>query len=254
MLIEYFNEINVATVNLSRSSDSNSWSQSLFKFNERPEEIKLVIHAANPKAPRSKAVIKQFVKNTNELLEISSKNKFQILFISTLSIHPWNFSDYSKYKSEIEKKFLTFGGSAVRLGLLKSDDLDSTYQRLFELIEKSKIMQIALRFSKSVFFNTDQNSIKNLVKQISENPILESKVDLLTNGEPFYIQKLNSEITQVKISNETAHLPLPIFITLLLKLVSKFHFGPADSFVNLCSGQKSVINYSRFVSTNKSEK
>ena len=113
---------------------SLSWSHLFSEYIMSAEPTNLVvIHLAIPPQPRNSKVMDRYIQNTLELAEGVRKVNGEFWFVSSLSAHQGNPSLYSRHKCLLEEKVLHFGGNVLRLGLVTSDAVNSSFQRLKKL-------------------------------------------------------------------------------------------------------------------------
>ncbi len=103
----------------------------------------LVIHSGQPSAPRSILERKRYMRSTYELIRDSIDHGYEFIFLSSLSAHDSNRSNYSREKIRLEKEVLNFGGAVVKLGLVTG--IENSFSEKIKIIEKCLSM-LGLKF------------------------------------------------------------------------------------------------------------
>ena len=148
------------------NSWSLSWSQLFFEYitSTAPTNL-VVIHLAIPPQPRNAKVMDRYIQNTLELAENVRKVNGEFWFVSSLSAHEGNPSFYSQHKCLVEKKVLDFGGNVLRLGLVTSDAVNSSFHRLKKL---TRLLPCEILSKKdAVYFLTDVKDISRWLQMRS---------------------------------------------------------------------------------------
>lgn len=223
---------------LERSSLNNSWNDSFETLLESINDCKLLIHAANPKAPRTKDDIYQFLSNSSELIDKCKAENIKVIFISSLNNHSRNYSEYAKYKSFLEKEVLNIGGYVVRLGHFDSEDNGSSFAKMNDLIDRHFLLRALLYMCKSKFYISKKEDIHDFFNLLLESPNRFEKdpIQNLFSVGPL-VMKIGLKPSIISLDNGTKEIRRGIAMDFVLKALSRAHNGMIDALINLCCGQ-----------------
>jgi hypothetical protein len=94
----------------------------------------IILHSGQPSAPRSRLERKRYLSSSSELIKSSKIRGYEFLFISSLSAHQYNRSNYSQEKLFLEKLTKQNGGAVVKFGLIT--DIEESLIKKVDKIEK----------------------------------------------------------------------------------------------------------------------
>jgi len=184
-----------------------------------------VVHSGQPNAPRSRLQRRRYLLASKNLIEESKSRNIKFVFISSLSAHNDNQSNYSKEKLFLEKLTEYNSGSVIKLGVVTG--IAESYT--FRISNIQKIL-----------------SYVGLDYLITSVPMYFTSVELLGNISTF-LQNEDSwgGVKSVFDDGTKTEMTLGFFkdsfrnaLVLFLLLLSKSGSGRADALLSLIAGMR----------------
>jgi hypothetical protein len=184
-----------------------------------------IVHSGQPNAPRSRLQRKRYLFATKSLIEESKSRQIRFVFISSLSAHDGNRSNYSKDKLFLERLTIFNSGVVIKLGLVSGISGSYTF-RLQKIQKLLSYLWLDFLISSTPMYYTPVGYLRNVSK-------------LLHKGESW---PAVYSIFDYGVQNEMERGILKEFIQnsmgFLLVFFSKVGSGNADAFLSLIDGMK----------------
>ncbi len=185
----------------------------------------IVVHSGQPNAPRKRADRIRYISATRDLIEESHINSFRFIFVSSLSAHESNRSNYSRDKQCLEELTIANSGSVVKLGIVSG--LKNGHDLKIEKMQKMfTFFRLSFLLSSSTIYFTNLNSLKNIALDLNRLDFYE--------GYRVYVDTEFHPATELSVFE----LSLKRLIVNALSLLSKVGSGKADVLLSLMDGMR----------------
>lgn len=187
----------------------------------------LVIHSGQPSAPRSILARKRYIRSTSELIRDSNIRGYEFVFISTMSAHEGNRSNYSKEKRKLEKEVLKHSGSVVKFGLVTG--VENSFSATLQKIETFlSLLGLNFLLTNANIFKTGPQELDVFIRNLAKGP-LPSQYDFYYANEVF----VDNDLGVIRGS-------IRRIILAFLWLSSSLGSGHSDALLNLFDGMKVI--------------
>lgn len=184
-----------------------------------------IVHSGQPNAPRSRLQRKRYLSATKDLIEESKSRKIKFVFISSLSAHSGNRSNYARDKLYLEGLTIHNSGTVVKLGLVSG--VDGSYaSRILQIKKILSLIRLDFLISSAPTYYTSVNSL--------------SEVSLILQNEDSWggIKGIFQCTAQAQTDLGYFRENVRNIVIFLLFSFSKFGFGSADAFLSLIDGME----------------
>ena len=185
----------------------------------------IVVHSGQPKAPRSTSTRIRYLQASFDLIKQTSKLGLKFIYISSLSAHANNRSNYSKEKMAVENFSLMNDGVVIKLGILTGAP-GNYADKLAKVRKYVAYSGLDFLLHDSLFINTSILDLERLATDISEGKLIRGT---FSYSEPAPIQSHKNN-------------PLQELIRLVLRgiliVFSYFGSGRSDAVLSLIDGMK----------------
>lgn len=184
-----------------------------------------IVHSGQPNAPRGRLHRKRYLSATKNLIEDSGCRKIKFVFISSLSAHNGNRSNYSKDKMYLEKLTVYNSGSVIKLGVV-SEIADSFTFRLLKIQKLLSYIRLDFLITSAPMYYTPAHSLNRVSKFLKSGGSWGCVESIFEGG---YRAETKRNFFEEVIKNAV------VFILIFL---SKSGSGRADAFLSLIDGMK----------------
>ncbi len=186
----------------------------------------IVVHSGQPSAPRTRTRRKNYLNASRDLIEGAIANNFEFVFISSLSAHDKNRSNYSRDKLALERLTISNSGNVIKLGIVTEISLSYALdiRRIEDLFSK---FRLAFLFSSANIYFTRGATLRAVSLLVRDSP---------SNGETKSYtdaERLSSIATQSFWVQCVKSLVVASLISL-----SRLGNGQADALLNLVEGMR----------------
>jgi hypothetical protein len=183
----------------------------------------VVIHSGQPNAPRKRAERVRYLSASRDLIEESRVNSLGFVFVSSLTAHQANRSNYSRDKQYLEELTIANSGLVVKLGIVSG--LKNSYDlKIAKLQTVLSFLRLSFLLNSSTIYFTNVNSLKRVA------------LDLVRlhfqKGYRVYIDAEFHPVAKLSVFESS----LRRLIANTLSLLSKAGSGKADVLVGLMDG------------------
>jgi hypothetical protein len=183
----------------------------------------VVVHSGQPNAPRKRAERIRYLSASRDLIEESRINSLGFVFISSLTAHQANRSNYSRDKQYLEELTIANSGLVVKLGIVSG--LKNSYDlKIKEMQTMLSFLRLSFLLTSSTIYYTNVNSLMRVALDLDSLPFYE--------GYRVYIDAESHPVTKLNVFESS----LRQLIGDTLTLLSKAGSGNADVLVGLLDG------------------
>lgn len=221
----------VSVTHIVRDQNKSSWPNGARVITDDNNNRKILVHTAMPPNPRFQKRYSRYEYGSLALLEESLASGAEFIFLSTLSITPTNSSRYTRHKLRMEKLILERGGSVVRLGIVKSELPNSSFQKIRRLVLRFPID--FLSEVSSVYFVTESADISKWIKSVNLDGKIYDLPQACANPVRYSLQEA-MEIDGIYLRRPSP--PIRFLFTYLGKALSRIDNPLTDPLKNLRAG------------------
>ena len=184
-----------------------------------------IVHSGQPNAPRSRLQRKRYLSATKNLIEESKIRKIKFVYISSLSAHGSNRSNYARDKLYLEGLTIHNSGTVIKLGLV-TGVVGSYTSRILHIKRILSLIRLDFLITSAPTYYTPVNSLSEV------SVILQSRDSW--GGVKGIFQGTAQTQADLGYFRESVR----NIVIFMLFSFTKLGFGSADAFLSLIDGME----------------